>query len=192
MISLFLPVSLIFPQGKALSPRIIFECRVSLENHSYIPVSNPCSFFSVDTRCRHRRFTLERLNAFFIYFFFYLVRLTELFPFPVHCTTSWNFFFFFTKGYQAYMYFLHLFLSFNKELFQLLNFTFSCTLIAFIKGLFFDRRVIIIVLLLASYKTHGLLLPFLCASQNNRKCNELSMAILWIYTSLCCCCRREI
>ena len=70
------------------------------------------------------------------------------------------------------MYFLYLFLSFNKELSQLLNFT----LIAFIKGLFFDRRVKTIVLLLASYKTHGLLLPFLCASQNNRKCNESSMA----------------
>ena len=76
-----------------------------------------------------------------------------------------------------YMYFLYLFLSFNKELFQLLNFTFTCTLIAFIKGLFFDRRVKIIdVLLLASYKTHRLLFPFLCASQNNSKCNEFSMA----------------
>ena len=72
------------------------------------------------------------------------------------------------------MSFLCFFLSFNKQLFQLLNFTFSCTLTAFIKGLFFDRRVKIIVLLLASYKT--LLLPFLCASQNNRKCNEFSMA----------------
>ena len=69
-----------------------------------------------------------------------------------------------------------LFLSFNKQLFQPLNFTFSCTLIAFMKGLFFDRRVKIIVLLLASYKTHRLLLPFLYASQNNRKCNEFSMA----------------
>ena len=70
------------------------------------------------------------------------------------------------------MYFLYLFLSFNKELSQLLNFT----LIAFIKGLFFDRRVKMTVLLLASYKTHRLLFPFLCASQNNSKCNEFSMA----------------
>ena len=75
------------------------------------------------------------------------------------------------------MSFLCLFLSFNKELFQLLNFTFSCTLIAFIKGLFFDRRVKIIdVLLLASYKTRRLLFPFLCTFQNNRKRNEFSMA----------------
>ena len=74
------------------------------------------------------------------------------------------------------MYFLCLFLSFNKELFQLLNFTISCTLIAFIKGLFFDRRVKIIVLLPASYKNHRLLFPFLCASQNNSKYNEFSMA----------------
>ena len=72
--------------------------------------------------------------------------------------------------------FFTFFLFFDKELFQLLHFTFSCTLIAFIKGLFFDRRVKIIVLLLASYKTHRLLFPFLCASQNNSKCNEFSMA----------------
>ena len=63
------------------------------------------------------------------------------------------------------MYFLYLFPSFNKELSQLLNFT----LIAFIKGLFFDRRVKMIVLLLASYKNNS-------ASQNNSKCNEFSMA----------------
>ena len=63
------------------------------------------------------------------------------------------------------MHFLYLFLSFNKELFQLLNSTFSCILIAFIKGLFFDRRVKIIdVLLLASYKTHRLLFPFYALS----------------------------
>ena len=90
-------------------------------------------------------------------------------PYTVLCTITDIFF-------LPHMYFLYLFLSFNKELFQLLNFTFSCTLIAFIKGLFSDRRVKIIVLLLASYKTHELLLPFLCASQNNRKCNEFSMA----------------
>ena len=91
------------------------------------------------------------------------------------------------------MSFLCLFLSFNKELFQLLNFTFSCTLIAFIKGLFFDRRVKIIVLLLASYKTHGLLLPFLCASQNNRKCNEFSMASCgFTFRTVKLLCLREI
>ena len=60
LIGLFLLLSLIFPQRKGLSPGIIFECRASLRNHSYIPVSNPCSFFAVDTRYRHRRFTLER------------------------------------------------------------------------------------------------------------------------------------
>ena len=60
--------------------------------------------------------------------------------------------FFFTKGY--------LFLSFNKQLFQPLNFTFSCTLIAFIKGIFFDLRVKIIVLPLANYMSHGLLFLF--------------------------------
>ena len=68
--------------------------------------------------------------------------------------------FFFTKGYQACMHFLYLFLSFNKQLFSPLNFTFSCTLIAFIKGIFFDLRVKIIVLPLANYKSHGLLFLF--------------------------------
>ena len=58
------------------------------------------------------------------------------------------------------MHFLYPFLSFNKQLFQLSNFTFSCTLIAFIKGLFFDLRVKIIVLLLANYKSHRLLFLF--------------------------------
>ena len=64
--------------------------------------------------------------------------------------------FFFTKGYQACMHFLYLFLSFNKQLFQPLHFTFSCTLVAFIKGIFFDVRVKIIVLPLANYKSHRL------------------------------------
>ena len=91
-------------------------------------------------------------------------------PYTVLCTITDIFF-------LPHMYFLYLFLSFNKELFQLLNFTFSCTLIAFIKGLFLDRRVKIMdILLLASYKTHRLLFPFLCASQNNSKYNEFSMA----------------
>ena len=103
-------------------------------------------------------------------FFFYLIRLTELF----HSQSTVLLLIIF---FLPHMYFLYLFLSFDKELFQLLNFTFSCTLIAFIKGLFLDRRVKIMdILLLASYKTHRLLFPFLCASQNNTKCNEFSMA----------------
>ena len=58
------------------------------------------------------------------------------------------------------MHFLYLFLSFNKQHFQLFNFTFSCALIAFIKRLLFDLRVKIIVLLLANYKSHRLLFLF--------------------------------
>ena len=39
-------------------------------------------------------------------FFFYVIRLTEFFSFPVHCTITAIFF---TKVYQAYEYFLYLF-----------------------------------------------------------------------------------
>ena len=69
-------------------------------------------------------------------FVFYLIRLTELFPFPVHCTVTEIFF---HKRLSSISF--TFFLSFNTQLFQLLNFTFSCTLIAFINGLFFARRV---------------------------------------------------
>ena len=120
MIGLFLLLSLNFSQRKGLSPGIIFEYRASLGNYSYIPVSNSRSVFAVDTSCRHHRFTLERHML-----FFYPLRLTELFPFPVHSTITDIYIYIFLP----HMYFLYLFLSFNKELFQLLNFTFSCTYI---------------------------------------------------------------
>ena len=78
------------------------------------------------------------------------------------------------------MYFFYLFLSFNKQLIQLLNFTFSCTSIAFIKGLFFDRRVKIIVLLLGNYKSNRLLflfhaLPRIIAKAMNSAWNPLDL-----------------
>ena len=129
-------------------------CRASLGNHGYIPVSNPCSFFAVHTRCRHR-FTLKCHNPML---FFYSDTPHRIIPVP--SPPYRLMIFFFTQGYQAYMHFLYLFLSFNKQLFQLFNFTFSCTLIAFIKGLFFDLRVKIIVLLHANYKSHRLLFLF--------------------------------
>ena len=156
MIGLFLPLSLIFPHYKEirLSPGSIFECRASLGNQFYTPVSNRCSFFAVHTRCRHR-FTLEYHNPILFLLPGYASQNYSHSQSTVPITDN-----FFTKGYQAYMYFLYLFLSFNKELFQLFNFTFSCILIAFIKGLFFDLRVKIIVLLLANYKSHRLLFLF--------------------------------
>ena len=98
------------------------------------------------------------LNITIPYFFFYPDTPHRIIPIP--SPPYRLLIIFFTKGYQAYMYFLYLFLSFNKELFQLFNFTFSCILIAFIKGLFFDLRVKIIVLLLANYKSHRLLFLF--------------------------------
>ena len=73
-------------------------------------------------------------------FFFYLIRLTELFPFPVHCTVTE--FFFHKRLSRIYAFPLPFFFPLtHKKSFQLLNFTFSCTLIAFINGLFFARRV---------------------------------------------------
>ena len=113
-------------------------------------------FFAVHTRCSHR-FTLECHNSMLFLLPGYSSQNYSHSQSTVPITDN---FFFFTKGYQAYMHFLYPFLSFNKQLFQLFNFTFSCTLIAFIKGLFFDLRVKIIVLLLANYKSHRLLFLF--------------------------------
>ena len=139
------------------------------------PVSNPCSFFAVDTRCSHRRFTLERHMLFLLWDTPYRV-----IPIPSPLYYYCYFFFFSQKVIKHICIFFTFFYPLTKnKLFQLLNFTFSCTLIAFIKGLFFDRRVKIIVLLLASYKTHRLLFPFLCASQNDSKCNKFSMELAW-------------
>ena len=102
------------------------------------------------------------LNVTIPCFFFYPDTPHRIIPIssPPYRLLIYIYIFFFTKGYQAYMHFLYLFLSFNKQLFQLFNFTFSCTLIAFIKGLFFDLCVKIIVLLLANYKSHRLLFLF--------------------------------
>ena len=97
-------------------------------------------FFAVHTRCRHR-FTLECHNP-----MLFLLPDTPHRIIPIPSSPYRLLIIFFTKGYQAYMHFLYLFLSFNKELFQPLNFTLSCTLIAFIKGIFFDLRVKLIVL----------------------------------------------
>ena len=129
-------------------------------------------FFAVHTRKR-QRFTLECHNP----MLFLLPDTPHRIYSHSQSSTVLLRIIFFTKGYQAYMYFLYLFLSFNKHLYQLLNFTFSCTLTAFINGLFFAWRVTEIkVLLLATYKTYRLLFPFSCVSQNSSKCNEFSMA----------------
>ena len=111
-------------------------------------------FFAVHTRYRHR-FTLECHNP-----MLFLLPDTPHRIIPIPSPPYRLLIIFFTKGYQAYMHFLYLFLSFNKQLFQPLNFTFSCTLIAFIKGIFFDLRVKIIVLPLANYNSHRLLFLF--------------------------------
>ena len=154
MIRLFPPLLLSLKETR-LSPGSIFECRASLGNHGCIPVSNPCYFFfAVHTRCRHR-FTLECHNP-----MLFLLPDTPHRIIPIPIPPYRLLIIFFTKGYQAYMHFLYLFLSFNKQLFQPLNFTFSCTLIAFMKGIFFDLRVKIIVLPLANYKSHRLLFLF--------------------------------
>ena len=118
-----------------LSPRSIFECCASLGNHGYIPVSNPCSFFAVHTRSRHR-FTLESHNPMLFLLLDTPHRIIPI-PSPLYC--YWNFFS--QKVIKHICISFTFFLSFNTQLFQLLNFTFSCTLIAFINGLFFARRV---------------------------------------------------
>ena len=135
MIGLFLPLSLIFPHGKGLSPGIIFECWAFLGNHGYIPVSNPCSFFAVHTRCRHR-FTLECHNPMLFLLPDTPHRITPIPSPPYRLLIT-----FFTKVIKLICRFLYLFPSFNKQVFQLFNFTFSCTLIAFMKGLFLDLLV---------------------------------------------------
>ena len=112
-------------------------------------------FFAVHTRCGHR-FTLECHNPLLFLLPDTPHRIIPVPIFPYRLLII----FFFTKGYPAYVHFLYLFLSFNKQVFQPLNFTFSCTLIAFIKGIFFNLRVKIIVLPLANYKSHRLLFLF--------------------------------
>ena len=149
MIGLFLSLSLIFPQRRGLSPGSIFECWASLGDHDYIAVSNPCSFFRCSYQMQASIYSwMSQSHA----FSFTRIPLTELFPFPVHRTDYWYIYFFFTKGYQVYMHFLYPFLSFNKQLFQLFNFTFSCTLITFIKGLFLIITSLIIMSLLKSIR----------------------------------------
>ena len=111
-------------------------------------------FFAVHTRCRHR-FTLECHSPMLFLLPDTLRRIIPI-PSPPYRLLI----IFFTKGYEASMHFLYFFLSFNKQLFLQSNFTFSCTLIAFNKSLFFDLRVKIIVLLPAPYKTHRLLFLF--------------------------------
>ena len=147
----FSPSLLFSLKETRLSPGSIFECWASLGNHGYIPVSNPCSFFRCSCQMQASIYSwMSQSHA----FSFTRIRFTELFPFPVPRTDYWQFFS--KKGYQACIHFLYLFLSFNKQLFQPLHFTFSCTLVAFIKGIFFDVRVKIIVLPLANYKSHRL------------------------------------
>ena len=133
----FSPSLLFSLKETRLSPGSIFECWASLGNHGYIPVSNPCYFFfslfipdaGIDLL----------LNVTIPCFFFYLIRLTELFPFPVHRTDYW--WLFSQKVIKHICRFLYIFASFSKQVLQLFNFTFSCTLIAFMKGLFLDLRV---------------------------------------------------
>ena len=73
----FLPPHTYLPSREQnVHPEVFsFECRASLGNHGYIPVSKPRSFFAVVNRCSHR-FTLEchSLHA----LLFYLMRLIEL------------------------------------------------------------------------------------------------------------------
>ena len=129
-----------------LSPGSTFECWAFLGNHGYTFLYlTRVLFFAVHTRYRHR-FTLECHNP-----MLFLLPDTPQRIIPIPSPPYRLLIIFFTKGYQAYMHFLYLFLSFNKQLFQPLNFTFSCTLIAFIKGIFFDLRVKLIVLPLANY-----------------------------------------
>ena len=67
---------------------------------------------------------------------------------------------------------------------QILNFTFTCTLIAFLKGLWFAQLVKVIVLLLATYKTPRMLFRFskcaLIHALLTSKCNEFSILVLFL------------
>ena len=95
----------------------------------------------------------------------------------LHCTII-NFFPKFVC--QAHVDFIYLFLSFYKHFnLQLFNFTVSCTLIAFLKGLLFAQLVKVIVLLLATYKTPRMLFRFstyaLINALHASKCNEFSI-----------------
>ena len=88
MIGLFLPLSLIFPQEKGLSPGIIFECRASLENLATFLYLTRVLFSPLIPDAGIADLLLKDT-----FFFFYLIRLTELFPFPVHCTIITDIFF---------------------------------------------------------------------------------------------------
>ena len=65
----FLPPHTYLPsRGHNVHPEVFpFECRASLGNHGYIPVSKPRSFFAVVNRCSHR-LTLECHSLHALYF----------------------------------------------------------------------------------------------------------------------------
>ena len=136
-----------FPSRKQdFHPEVFLSVGLPLEiMATFLYLTRVIFFFAVHTRCRHR-FTLECHNP-----MLFLLPDTPHRIIPIPIPPYRLLIIFFTKGYQAYMHFLYLFLSFNKELFQPLNFTLSCPLIAFIKGIFFDLRVKLIVLPLANY-----------------------------------------
>ena len=148
------PVSYFPSRKQNFHPEVFLSVGLSLEIMATFLYLTRVLFFAVHTRKRHR-FTLECHNP-----MLFLLPDAPHRIIPIPSPPYRLLIIFFTKGYQAYMHFLYLFLSFNKELFQPLNFTLSCTLIAFIKGIFFDLRVKLIVLPLANYKSHRLLFLF--------------------------------
>ena len=147
------PISYFPSRKQDFYPEVFLSVGLPLEiMATFLYLTRILFFFAVPTRCGHW-FTLECHNPMLFLLPDTPHRIIPI-PMPPYSVI------FFTKGYQAYMHFLHLFLSFNKQFFQPLNFTFSCTLIAFIKGIFFNLRVKIIVLPLANHKSHQLFFLF--------------------------------
>ena len=73
----FLPPHTYFPsrEQNVHMEVFFFECRASLGNHGYIPVSKPRSFFAVVNRCSHRAYSWMSLITCPL---FYLICLIEL------------------------------------------------------------------------------------------------------------------
>ena len=163
------PVSYFPSRKQNFHPEVFLSVGLSLEIMATFLYLTRVLFFAVHTRKRHR-FTLECHNP-----MLFLLPDAPHRIIPIPSPPYRLLIIFFTKGYQAYMHFLYLFLSFNKPT---IKFYTQLYIDSLHQGYFLRPTCQTNSSAARKLQVPSTVVSFSCTSQNNCKCTELHFVLL--------------